>query len=333
VRLFPRAAPRAQERPPAGEPPWDPGAREAEPDMLTSQEATERLRRRLDDADVEEVVARLDGEQAQTWEEADEADRSWLALALGVHNRVPAVLAKTGLVAAEPPEDVHAMGRGPPAAGGAYYYADLVVDALREGGAEPRAGMRGLDFGCSSGRIVRVLAAAYPELEWHGCDPLESAIAWAREHLPGAEFAVSPQEPPLPYADAAFDFAFAISIWSHYGEGAATRWLREMRRVVRPGGLLVLTTHGYHSIAHYARNGLRTREQLAEIGAELYARGFWFAPEFGEAGDWGIKSPQWGTAFLTPEWLLRTACPAWDVAAFHPGRAEGNQDVYVLERT
>src|SRR5213593_1436498 len=105
-----------------------------------------------------------------------------------------------------------------------------------------------------------------------------------------------------------------------------------MHRIVRPGGVLAITTHGYNSIAHYAANGLRTAEQLDEIGAGLYACGFWFAAEFGEAGDWGIKSPDWGTAFLTAEWLLREACPDWLVAAFHPGRAEENQDVYVLER-
>ena len=117
--------------------------------------------------------------------------------------------------------------------------------------------MRGLDFGCSSGRVVRVLAAAYPDVSWSGCDPIESSIVWARENLPGIEFEVSPVEPPLPYEDASFDFVFAISIWSHFSAGAALRWWDEMHRMLRPGGHLVLTTHGYQTIAHYRRHGLQ----------------------------------------------------------------------------
>jgi SAM-dependent methyltransferase len=311
---------------------WERSARETPPDELRGMPATDRLYSRLDEADLAEVRSRLDGDDADAWEAAGDRERKWLALAFGVHHGVPRVLEKTGLSAAMPPDDVHSMGRGSLAAGGAYYYGDLVADALVEAGAELRPGTHGLDFGCSSGRVVRVLAAAYPELEWHGCDPIESAVEWAAENLPDVVFAVSPQEPPLRYPDAAFDLAFAISIWSHYGERAAVLWLDEMHRVIKPGGHLVLTTHGYQSVAHYAGNGVRPAPQLAEIGAELYSRGFWFAAEFGEAGDWGIKSPQWGTAFLTPEWMLRSACPSWRIECFHPGRAEGNQDVFVLSR-
>ena len=86
------------------------------------------------------------------------------------------------------------------------------LDLLRGPGGRRRSprpastlgpGMSGLDFGCSSGRVVRVLAAAYPELDWHGCDPIPDAIEWARANLPGIAFERSPEYPPLPYADGA----------------------------------------------------------------------------------------------------------------------------------
>jgi hypothetical protein len=79
--------------------------------------------------------------------------------------------------------------------------------------------------------------------------------------------------------------------------------------------------------------GQRSPEQLDEIREGLRERGFWYAPEYGEVGDHGLANPDWGIAFLTPEWLLAKATPDWRVAAFHPGRVEGNQDLYVLERT
>jgi SAM-dependent methyltransferase len=296
------------------------------------REATDRLYARLAPADVAEVEARLREDERVHWHAIDDAQRRTLALIYGVWYRVPAVLEKTGLSAEEPPEEVHAMARGSLAAGGAIYYADMVAELLRGVGSAVETVERGLDFGCSSGRTVRALQAAYPDVEWHGVDPNEAAIAWASAHLPGIDFRVSPQEPPLSYEDGALDLVVAISIWSHYGEAAAVRWLEEMRRVIRPGGHLILSTHGLQSVSYYARIGHRAPAQLAQIRRALYRRGYWYLPEFGEQGDWGIKHPEWGTAFFTPEWLARVALPAWSIEDFAVGLNADNQDMYVLRR-
>ena len=44
----------------------------------------------------------------------------------------------------------------------------------------------------------------------------------------GIEWLASPEEPPLPYDAGLFDFVYAISIWSHFDEEPALRWLEEM---------------------------------------------------------------------------------------------------------
>jgi SAM-dependent methyltransferase len=227
-----------------------------------------------------------------------------------------------------PPEGVHAMTRGVEHLAGGMRHADL---ALTAAGPLP-AGGRGLDFGCSSGRVVRALAAIQPDLEWHACDPNEGAIAWARENLKRIDFFVSPQEPPLPRPDAYFDVVVAISIWSHYGPTAATAWLDEMHRVVRPGGILVLTAHGAHSLALFARERARDEDLLARAAAALHAEGHFFHDEFGPHGDEGVVHPEWGLAFFTLEWLAAQATPAWSIARFAPGAADGNQDVVVLRK-
>jgi SAM-dependent methyltransferase len=311
---------------------WDSTARALHASPLPTTPVTDLLYERLDAADVAEVESRLEGEDARKWAKSRADERRVLALAYGVHYEVEPVISKTGLSPAMPPEEVHSMGRGSLAAGGAYYYGDLVVDALAAVGASIEPATRALDFGCSSGRVVRVLQAAYPRTRWFGCDPIGPAIAWAHDNLPAIEFWPSPQDPPLPYEAGQFDLVFAISIWSHFDTRAALRWFREMHRIVAPGGHLIITTHGYQSMAHYSWNGMRSPEQLAEIGRSLFSRGFWYAPEFGTVGDHGVVSEEWGTAFFTPEWLLTNLTPEWRVAHFAPGRAEGNQDLYVLER-
>jgi SAM-dependent methyltransferase len=206
-----------------------------------------------------------------------------------------------------------------------------VIEAAQDTGFEPAPGQAGLDFGCSSGRVVRVLAAAYSDVEWHGCDPLAEAVEWAQANLPDIAFIRSPERPPLDYENDSLDLVFAISVWSHFGENAALSWLAEMRRVLRRSGRLILTTHGPHSIAHAAAQGLRQAVQLEGIERGLYRDGFWFVNEFGAEGDHGLRDSEWGTAFFTPEWLLRRVGDGWRVGAYHPGRVQDNQDLYVLE--
>ncbi len=231
-----------------------------------------------------------------------------------------------------PPDGVHAMTRGGEHIVGGLRHADLVAAALREAGGDMGAVRDGLDFGCSSGRVVRALAGANPGVRWRACDPNEGAIAWAREHLRSIDFFVAPTDPPLPLEDGSLDLAVAISIWSHYGADAAMAWLAEMHRLVRPGGHLFLTVHGAHSLALFAREQARSEELLAAAAAALYARGHFFHDEFGAAGDEGVVHPQWGLAFMTLEWLAVAATPAWSIAYFAPGAADGNQDVIVLRR-
>ena len=94
----------------------------------------------------------------------------------------------------------------------------------------------------------------------------------------------------------------------------------------------MLTTHGLQSVAFYGEIGARPPRQLEQIRSELYRRGFWFAPEFGEDGDHGVKHLEWGTAFLTPEWLLRHVPGRGTSSDYAVGRNAGNQDVVVLSR-
>lgn len=260
------------------------------------------------------------------------AERRMLMLHCAMWHGVDSVAEKTGLRRHEPPEDIHAMARGPLAAAVALYEADLVADALASVGVRIEEIGTALDFGCSSGRVVRVLAAAFPSVRWRGCDPNAEAIAWARENIPGIDFSVSGNEPPLSLEDEELDVVFAISIWSHFEPQLGMRWLDEMRRIVKPGGHLVMTTHGLTSVSYYAANRLRKREQCEQIADALYKRGWWYAAEFGAQGDWGVVNPAWGTSFLSPEWMLVESCPAWHILEFAAGRNGSNQDVYVLER-
>ena len=65
---------------------------------------------------------------------------------------------------------------------------------------------------------------------------------------------------------------------------------------MKPGGHLVLTVHGAHSLAMFAREGLRDDELLARAAVGLNAEGHFFHDEFGDAGDEGLVAPPSGAS-------------------------------------
>jgi len=122
----------------------------------------------------------------------------------------------------------------------AWAFYRLVLDV-----AEPRLGPARtwravLDFGCGWGRVLRLFLKHVPSDRLWGVDCLQEAIRlcggdWARFHH------IAPR-PPTTLPDATFDLIYAYSVFSHLSEEAHWAWLREFRRLLRPGGLLVVTT-------------------------------------------------------------------------------------------
>ena len=301
---------------------------------VESDGASSALIERLSAAEIADVQQRIDADAelgASYRGTGDPSVARHMLLSYGTWLGHPA-LERAGVTAAQPPAGIHAMAQGPLAAAGGLYEADMVANALASAGVAAGSLRAALDFGCSSGRVLRVLAAAFPDVHWIGCDPNADAVAWAHATFPQLEWFTSANEPPLAMADGAVELVYAISIWSHFAPALGLRWFEEMRRVIRPGGHLLFTTHGWTSLAFAAEMAQRPLKECVEIERALYRDGCWFLDPFGEHGDWGVVNPQWGSAFLMPEFVLEKLCPSWRVVEFVAGRNQNNQDVYVLAR-
>ena len=151
------------------------------------------------------------------------------------------------------------------------------VEFLR---AEVRGGERALDLGCGDGHFTQALSRAGAQAT--GLDVAEAALRRARARYPELDFVLGEIDEPLPLADNAFDLVWASEVIEHVADTA--RWLSEVRRVLAPGGRLLLSTpsHGRLRIATlgierfsdplgdhlhlYTRRSLQTL--LAEFGFE-----------------------------------------------------------------
>lgn len=112
------------------------------------------------------------------------------------------------------------------------------------------SGLRVLDAGCGSGRYTDDLVRRGADAI--GFDQSADNIALARERVPGAEFRVHDLADPLDWlADSSFD-RVSMAMALHYLDDRVAA-LRELHRVLRPAGALVLSTR--HPIDWYLRYG------------------------------------------------------------------------------
>jgi SAM-dependent methyltransferase len=128
---------------------------------------------------------------------------------------------------------------------------------------EARAGERALDLGCGAGEFAAALAEAGVHVT--GADVAEAALLRARKRNPGLEFVRVPFDGPLPFEDCSFTLAWAGEVIEHIADTGP--WLSEVRRVLAPGGRLLVTTpaHGRSQVL------LRGVERLSEpLGEHLH---------------------------------------------------------------
>ncbi len=124
------------------------------------------------------------------------------------------------------------------------------------------AGQRVLDLGCGTAALTLMIKRAYADAEVVGLDGDPKVLAIARRKVARAGAAIAldcGMAYALPYPDASFDRVLSSLVLHHLTHDDKLRALREVRRVLRPGGELhVLDFGGAHG-AHHGLHGLLAR--------------------------------------------------------------------------
>ena len=69
-------------------------------------------------------------------------------------------------------------------------------------------------------------------------------VSWCARNLPFARVARNEPAPPTRYEAGAFGLTYALSVFTHLSFELQRAWIDELARITRPGGHLILTTHG-----------------------------------------------------------------------------------------
>jgi SAM-dependent methyltransferase len=182
-----------------------------------------------------------------------------------------------------------------------------------------------LDAGCGTGGFLAALRRARPDLAGFGVEYSPGAARRAGEKS-GASIACGSIN-ALPFPDRCFDAAIAADVLCH-GAVEPQAALAELRRVLRPGGRLVLNMPAYEWLlsAHDRRVHNRRRVTASRLGAWLHDAGF------------AAARPRYWNGLLLPlmaaqrKLLAARADAPSDVAPFPPWLDASLHAVTALER-
>jgi SAM-dependent methyltransferase len=173
------------------------------------------------------------------------------------------------------------------------------------------------EWGCGPARILRHLPALLPDgCRVFGTDYDPRTIAWCSANLSGISFRLNGLAPPLPFATHGIDLLYAVSVLTHLPEDLQVQWMAECVRVVRPGGLILLTVHGD-----------RCTDSLSREEREQYRRGRLVVRARVRAGTRAF------VAYQSPRFMREVLLRDVEILAHNPPEAPmpaGGQDLWVI---
>lgn len=124
-----------------------------------------------------------------------------------------------------------------------YYPRDFYRYVLKPARAFLQKGMRVLDVGCGTGTLIRWLVECGFEVS--GTDMQEESIETLSKSLAVSRISATLRCSPdlvLPFSDGSFDAVFCTEVLEHVVDKDRTTIMREIRRVLRTGGIIIATT-------------------------------------------------------------------------------------------
>jgi SAM-dependent methyltransferase len=171
-----------------------------------------------------------------------------------------------------------------------------------------------LDFGCGCGRV---LAGWEPfidaSVKLHGCDVNPELIDFCQKNISFAESIVSNYYPPLPYKDESFDLIYAGSVYTHLTLSSAQQWTGELLRILKPGGIAIISFHGSFYAAELARISREGSMRLTEDGYYVHLH---------VSAEETFEGSNYYATFFSSDFMKRMFS-GFEVARIYPGVSHG----------
>lgn len=177
------------------------------------------------------------------------------------------------------------------------------------------AGTSVLDYGCGWGRIIRFFLKEIAPANLVGADPDRDVLAIAKATNRWCRFEAIPFTPPSSLPAASFDLIYSFSVFSHLSEERHRLVRDDLARLLKPGGLMMVTTRTRGFIDYCASLRADTDYAKSKPGhtssavafpdtpaaKRTYDAGEYCHHNFQQGGEWD----HWGETALSKKYVER----------------------------
>jgi ubiquinone/menaquinone biosynthesis C-methylase UbiE len=196
-----------------------------------------------------------------------------------------------------------------------------LTDAIARIGKDLSSFRQVLDFGCGCGRTLLWLRDTATSTCVYGTDIDADAIAWCQRRIGFARFFVNNPSPPLVFPDESFDLVYVFSVFTHLDEKHQLEWLKELQRVTRRGGNVIITVRG----------SFQQAKMSAQELSKLSKSGF-LCSQMPNKAMHGIFPEWYQMATHTREYIQTEFTRYFNFLDYVPTGLDHSQDVVILQR-
>lgn len=197
-----------------------------------------------------------------------------------------------------------------------------------------------LDFGCGWGRFSQVAQRHFSPERIYSVDVQKEALELCRNSGLRTNLVQVPMLPPSDIEAESIDLVIAYSVFSHLSEEVHWAWLQEFLRILRPSGVLAVTTRhrGFIKYAESLRGqnnlpphavGLANISWNAQAALDAYDRGEYVYGEYPEGGRIGKG---YGEACISFAYARDNWSNLFDKISFVEANAKIDQSVIVARK-
>ncbi len=225
----------------------------------------------------------------------------------------------------------------------AFNFYSAITAAAARFGRPLTADSSVLDFGIGWGRIARYFLRDVAVEGIYGIDAMPLAIELCKQTgVPGSLIHCD-ELPPTVFASDRFDVIYAYSVFSHLAERAQLAWIEEFARILKPGGVLVVTSRSDYFLS-YVETLVGTQEpthleaSLLEMFSDIdavraqFAAGEFIFRTYPSGGGGGLDEGLYGEAFVPRAYAEREWTRYLKLRDFSDDPAYLPQSVLVLQK-
>lgn len=220
----------------------------------------------------------------------------------------------------------------------AHRFISVLLNQLEKNNLELTDNSVAVDFGSGWGRYTRfMLKYVHPD-NLYGLEVSPDMVEHCRKAFGMANFLKVETMPPCQLRTGLVDLAFGYSVFSHLAPHCADAWISEFARIIKPGGLVMMTTQG-RSFIDFCRN-IRESGNLSHPWYISLSKAFtdseqayhdYDAGQFLHFGE-GYYGGTYGESLIPKGYIERHWKTYFDLVDFIDDRAVLPQALFVLRR-